>query len=137
LWTHLYVILEFIVAWKQAFLFVDLLISDYLLYIKRIDLLDLSQVLTMDRYTKIPSLGRILILFKILFKCFLKAWCKLTLQSVNDVFGGIPFSIWHILIYMLYIVSRIRALEICKNKSFENVSSTFISYCNKKSAIDN
>jgi hypothetical protein len=66
-------ILDFIVAWKQAFLFVDLLISDYLLYIKRFDLLDLSQVLTMDRYTKIPSLGRILIVFKIFLRCFLKA----------------------------------------------------------------
>jgi hypothetical protein len=53
------------------------------------------------------------------------------------VFGGIPFSIWHILIYMLCIVSRIRALEICKNKSFESVSSTFISYCNKRSASVN
>ncbi len=57
-------------------------------------------------------------------------------KSVNDVFGGIPFSIWHILVYMLYIVLRIRALEICKNKSFESVS-TFISYCNKKSASVN
>jgi hypothetical protein len=61
------------VASKQAFLFVDLLISDYLLYIKRFDLLDLGQHLTMDRYIKIPSLGRILILFKILFEVFLKA----------------------------------------------------------------
>jgi hypothetical protein len=38
---------------------------------------------------------------------------------------------------MLYIGSKIRALEICKNKSFENVSSTFISYCNKRSASVN
>ncbi len=103
----------------------------FALYIKQFDLLDLSQLLTMDRYIKIASLGRILISFKILFKGFLKVWCILTLQNVNDVFGGIPFSIWYILVYMLYIVLRIRALEVCKNKSFESVSSTFISYCKK------